>query len=76
MESIDGMSELNQKVQDHDIEELGLIVKIQNEPTYVDFEIEGMGTEMKRQLFRQLCSLVYTYKTANGVIWPDEVNES
>lgn len=67
------MSDLNRSIDTHEIQEMGIIVKVNDEPTYVDFEIDSMSAQMKKQLFRQLTSLVYTYKTTNGFIWPDEI---
>lgn len=59
-------------IESNGIDEMGIIIEANTEPVYVNFEIEALDQNMRKQLFQQLCSLVYTYKTI-GQIWSDEV---
>jgi hypothetical protein len=45
-----------------DINEMGLHVSLNDHSYYFDFEINHLTHEMKSQLYKQIQSIVYTYK--------------
>lgn len=51
-----------------DIRELGLHMNLSGQSYYIDLEVGHLSREMKAQLFKQMHSLVYTYKELHRVL--------
>lgn len=55
-------------VEAGDIAEMGLHMNLSEQSLYFDFNISPLSKEMKTQLYKQIQTLVYTYKELHKIL--------